>query len=162
MATIVADYTELYKMMRNMSQLGGATEDTIKRVMHDKATHDTLGKDVSSYIRESKMPRVKGRPHARDKKWWIAKKSKLSFELISKGGAANLKKYAEGVKKRQRHGKDTYPPNAYGYLIFPDEGRGDKNPVAQRFGERGLAKGSVLRILEQELQIDIDKTINGG
>lgn len=161
MATIVADYQELYTLMRNMSQLGGATEDTIKRVMHDKATHDTLGKDVSSYIRKSDNPRVRGRPHARDKKWWNAKKSKLSFELISKGKGANLTPLGN-AKKRQRHGKATYKPNAYGYLIFPDEGIGDKNPVAQRFGERGLAKGSVLRILEQELQIDINQTINGG
>ena len=44
----------------------------------------------------------------------------LGFDIVAKGGAAKNK-------------------GSFGYLVFPNEGRGPHNPVAQEFFERGLA-----------------------
>lgn len=57
--------------------------------------------------------------HAKNSKWWKIEKLNLGFAVKAKGGAA---------KK----------PGSFGYLVFPNEGRGPHNPLEQRFMERGM------------------------
>lgn len=66
----------------------------------------------------------------------------LGFEVYAKGGAANKN-------------------GSFGYLVFPDEGRGTSNPVAQRFFEEGLKSKEdilfkdIMKIIEEQLKIQM-------
>lgn len=66
------------------------------------------------------------------------KKMNLGFRILARGGAANKK-------------------GSFGYLVFPNEGRGSHNPLEQRFAERGIQNARP-RILE-ELHVGIDKLL---
>lgn len=46
----------------------------------------------------------------------------------------------------------------YGYLVFPNEGRGFRNPIAQHFAEKGLEKasGPIIAGLAKEIEINFE------
>ncbi|KYG90035.1 hypothetical protein A0U40_09840 [[Bacillus] sp. KCTC 13219] len=52
--------------------------------------------------------------HAKKSKWYAHEMPNLQLIVKSRGGAANRR-------------------GSFGYLVFPDEGRGPSNPVAQDF-----------------------------
>ncbi|MBU5307547.1 hypothetical protein KQI18_07080 [Clostridioides mangenotii] len=66
----------------------------------------------------------------------------LGFEVYAKGGAANKS-------------------GSFGYLVFPDEGRGTSNLIAQRFFEEGLKSKEdllfkdIMKIIEEQLKIQM-------
>ncbi|MBC2106147.1 hypothetical protein [Listeria booriae] len=79
--------------------------------------------------------------HARDSNSLKFDKLNLGFRIYAKGGAANRK-------------------GSYGYLVFPDEGRGSSNPIAQKFFSRGAEKENgaiidgVIRALEKATNME--------
>lgn len=66
----------------------------------------------------------------------------LGFEVYAKGGAANKN-------------------GSFGYLVFPNEGRGSSNPIAQEFFEKGLKSKEdllfkdIMKIIEEQLKIQM-------
>lgn len=66
------------------------------------------------------MPRSdRTKKHAKDSKPLDQEDINLGFRIFAKGGAAKNK-------------------GSFGYLVFPNEGRGPSNPIAQEFFEQGL------------------------
>ncbi|MBC6128074.1 hypothetical protein HCA00_04660 [Listeria booriae] len=57
--------------------------------------------------------------HAKYSNPLLQRMENLGFEIVAKGGASGRK-------------------NSFGYLAFPDEGRGSSNPLKQNFFEEGL------------------------
>lgn len=127
------DYEDVSKLEEKFKKLPGRVEHLINSYLHTKGA-EKVARDVTAFIRVSK----KSKRHAKHHKWWKVRPHNLGFEIVAKGGAAKNK-------------------GSYGYLIFPNEGRGPRNPLEQRFFERGLEKATP-RILE-DLNRLIDKRI---
>lgn len=88
-------------------------------VAANKALHTTGGKEVSMAI-IGFMPRSnRNKKHAKDGDALNQEDLNLGFRIYARGGAARNK-------------------GSYGYLVFPNEGRGRSNPVARKFFEEGL------------------------
>ncbi|KAA0547686.1 hypothetical protein FZW96_12055 [Bacillus sp. BGMRC 2118] len=96
---------------------------------------------ITPLIKVSKERRgnsIRDKVHARNTKWSRAEFSNLQITIKAKGGAANRK-------------------GSFGYLVFPDDGRGSQNPVAQRFMKRGAEAATP--ILVEQIQSDLVKKI---
>jgi hypothetical protein len=111
------------------------TEEIINKVLHGSG-----GKEVSMAI-IGFMPRSgRSKKHAKDSNSLKQEDINLGFRIFPKGGAASNK-------------------GSFGYLVFPNEGRGNKNPVAQEFFGRGLESKEdrltqiVLEALEQGIKL---------
>lgn len=105
------DYRDVERLETKIKQLPNVAEKEINKVLHTDGI-EIVTKQVTRLI--PKSDRNKNTPwylenkktrHARDAKWSTNEKSNLSFTVKSKGGAANKK-------------------GSFGYLVFPDEGRG--------------------------------------
>ncbi|MGG3808569.1 hypothetical protein [Geobacillus thermodenitrificans] len=94
----------------------------------ERATNDVLHTDGIRIATEeitklipvsTRKGKIRNKKHARHSNWSKSEKINLGFVIKARGGAANKK-------------------GSFGYLVFPNEGRGAHNPVEQRFMERGL------------------------
>jgi len=123
------DYTSVTDLQEKLSQIPGKGEEIINRVMYLDGI-SILTDDITRFIPTSN----KKKKHAADANWSKSTKFNLGFEIISRGGAANNK-------------------NSFGYLIFPDEGRGSKNPKAHDFTGKGLEQSTpkIMEILNAEI-----------
>ncbi|MBS4171942.1 hypothetical protein KHA87_01525 [Bacillus sp. FJAT-49736] len=81
---------------------------------------------------------VRDKVHARNSQWQKIEKGNLEITIKSAGGAANKK-------------------GSYGYLVFPNEGRGPRNHIEQRFMEKGLEAG--IPEVVDGIQVDLIKKI---
>lgn len=120
----------------------------------EKVINQTLLKKGSKSIEERITPLipmsrerdgsgVRIKEHARNIKWSAAEqKENLSVTVKTKGGAANKK-------------------GSFGYLVFPNEGRGKYNTRSIEFMEAGrnLAIPKVIDDLEQQLILTIQEEI---
>ncbi|MDT1957574.1 hypothetical protein [Carnobacterium divergens] len=88
-------------------------EKLVNQVLHTKGTKEVI-QSIIGFIPVSR----RNKKHARFSNPLKSQNFNLGFEVYAKGGAAKNK-------------------NSFGYLVFPDEGRGSHNPVAQMFFERG-------------------------
>lgn len=107
--------------IKGQNDLIKAMEATPRKVeaTANKVLHMTGGKEVSMAI-IGFMPRSnRTKKHARDGNALKQEDINLGFRIYARGGAANNK-------------------GSFGYLVFPNEGRGRSNPVAKRFFEQGL------------------------
>ena len=113
------DHSELEQLENKFKKIPNNVENIINSYLHrDGAEH--TAEAITKFIRVSD-PWVPKARHAKTTKWWTIDKENLGFTLKPKGGAANKLK-------------------SFGYLVFPNEGRGPRNPLEQRFMERGLSK----------------------
>lgn len=102
------------ELMQAMEKVPKRSEEIINKVLHSSG-----GKEVSMAI-IGFMPRSdRTKKHAKDSKPLEQEDINLGFRIFAKGGAAKNK-------------------GSFGYLVFPNEGRGPSNPVAQEFFEQGL------------------------
>ncbi|WP_078430482.1 hypothetical protein [Alkalihalobacterium alkalinitrilicum] len=127
------DFSELEKLEEKILRVPGNTEQIINGVLHKagiKIAVDEITKRMPVSRRNKK--------HAKTSNWSKGDKDNLGFTVKAKGGAA----------KR---------PGSFGYLVFPNDGRGPYNHVAQNFFEDGLDDGSP-KILD-DLNIEIEKQI---
>lgn len=108
------DMEKLEGALKNIHEGG---EDLVNKVLHDESTK-SAPKSIQGLINIG--ARKKG-THARNSKPFKTDTFNLGFFIKTKGGAAKNK-------------------GSWGYLIFPDEGRGIRNPREQNFTERGLEK----------------------
>jgi hypothetical protein len=112
------DYKELDGLLKKVKRLPDNVEKTINGVLH------TFGvRKVVQYITQD-MPMSKGQKrHAKLSDWSKSEEGNLEFTIKAAGGAANK-------------------PGSFGYIVFPNEGRGPYNPLEQRFMESGLYKAT--------------------
>lgn len=114
------DYSAIEELEKKFEQIPGKVESMINSYLHKDGAKVTI-RDITGLIRLSKPSKgaEENRPHAKHSKWSKVEKINLGFVVKARGGAANK-------------------PGSFGYLVFPNEGRGPRNPLEQRFMERGL------------------------
>jgi hypothetical protein len=122
------DYSEVEQLEEKIKRIPENVENIINSYLHKEGAQRTIDHITS------RMPMSKYRKrHAKTSKWSRVEKFNLGFTVKPKGGAANK-------------------PNSFGYLVFPNEGRGPRNPIEHRFMERGL-EGSIPEILDDMNQL---------
>lgn len=117
-------FDDLTSLETKIRKLPNVAEKAINEVLHTEGI-EIATKEMTNLIPVSKANKA----HAKNLKWSKARPGNLQFEIVAKGGAANKK-------------------GSFGYLVFPDEGRGPSNPWAQHFSDRSLIK-STPKILEK-------------
>jgi hypothetical protein len=132
------DYREVERLQEKMKRLPDVMEEVVNETLHNDGV-DIATEEITNLIPNSQWRnRSRDKVHARTSKWSKSENHNLGFTIKSKGGAANKK-------------------GSFGYLVFPNEGRGSSNPIEQRFMERGMEKATP-RILAK-LNEHIDKTL---
>lgn len=134
-------FENLTKLKNSMAKVPEKSEEVINDYLHTKG-----GPSVSAAILgftphsgRNKRNYKYNKRHAKDSQPYKQDDLNLGFRIYAKGGAANSK-------------------NSFGYLVFPNEGRGPHNPVAQGFFERGLESqedkmmSDMLKILSDEIE----------
>lgn len=130
-ARLELDYGSIEELEEKISQLPGNVEEVINTYLHNIGVEKTEQK-ITPLIPVSDRRGRGMKRHARHSNWSKADKENLGFTVKARGGAANKR-------------------GSFGYLVFPDQGRGIRNPVAQEFMERGLDQ-SVSPIVEDLLE----------
>lgn len=124
MSRAMVEFDDLTSLSELIRQLPNRAEQAINQVLHTEAI-EIAAKEMTNLLPISK---ANGR-HAKNSKWWTSEARNLEFVVKSRGGAANKK-------------------GSFGYLVFPDEGRGPSNPWEQNFSGRSLQR-STPKILEK-------------
>ena len=123
MSRAMIEFDDLSSLSELIKQLPGRAEQAINQVLHTDGI-EIVAEEMTNLISVSKSD---GK-HAKNSKWWASEVGNLSFVVKSRGGAANKK-------------------GSFGYLVFPDEGRGPFNPMEQNFSGRSLQR-STPKIME--------------
>lgn len=125
--TFQIDYSHIEELELKISQLPENTEKVINDYLHKKGV-DTTTQNITHHMPVSSKNKI----HAKHVRWSRKETENLGFVVKAKGGAANR-------------------PGSFGYLVFPNEGRGPRNPEEQLFFQRGL-HDSTPKILEDLLE----------
>jgi len=134
------DYSEFERLSESIAKLADKAEDALNQSL-DKRAEDLIVPRITKLIPISKGRNGRGirdKVHAAHSKWHVREMGNLEITIKSKGGAANRK-------------------GSFGYLVFPNEGRGSKNPVALEFMEKG--RDEALPELVDGIQEDLIKMI---
>jgi len=135
------NYSEVEKLQGKLEKIPGNVEDLINQYLRKEGSLTTI-EYITNLIRVSRPSKgaVEHTPHAKKSKWSKVEKLNLGFVVKTKGGAANK-------------------PGSFGYLVFPNEGRGPRNPLEQRFMERGLQRSvpDILLDLNQLIEEEMRK-----
>ena len=125
------NHTQLVERFKKLGeQAERLTNDYFERTASKKMMESIIG-----FIPVSK----KNKKHARNSNPLKRELENLGFTIKSKGGAASNK-------------------GSFGYLIFPDEGRGFRNPLAQNFS--GLGAEAVEPSIVEDLIRIFDEQLN--
>lgn len=108
------DYEAIKQLEEKFKKVPRNIETIINSYLHNEGAEKTI-KHITHLMPMSK----RDWRHAKTSKWAKIGKFNLGFSITPKGGAANS-------------------PGSFGYLVFPNEGRGPHNPLEQRFMEGGL------------------------
>lgn len=131
------DYQQLRELENRIRQIPNQSEEIINETLHTSGI-EIVRREVTRLIPVSRRSKNTqwyrshgSTKHARDADWSISQKENLGFVIKSKGGAANKR-------------------GSFGYLVFPDEGRGQPE---QSFTERatGIAVPQILEKLHGNL-----------
>lgn len=133
---IEIDFKEVEQLEANLAKLGDEAEGTVNELLY-KMGVETVTKDVTDLLPVSS----RNKKHAKYSKPFTHEPLNLGFIFKTKGGAANNK-------------------TSFGYLVFPDEGRGPRNPRKQDFTGRGIDRAKP-KIID-ELTNVITKKIQEG
>ena len=131
MAKFALNSDDLQKLEESIVRLQETGEKTINEVLHNESG-DKVIQSIQSLINVSS--KRKG-THARHGKPFKLETFNLGFFI------------------------KTYP--RYGYLIFPDEGRGVRNPIEQDFSGKGIEKerpnvvDRLLQVLTQKIKEEL-------
>lgn len=124
------EFEDLSALEDKIRMLPNIAEGEINLILHTK------GIEIATTEMTNLLPVSKAnKKHAKESKWSKSEIYNLEFVVKSKGGAANKK-------------------GSFGYLVFPDEGRGPSNPWAQHFSDRALQRATpkILSLLDERLQ----------
>lgn len=133
------DFKSSKRLEDAMKQIPEQSEEIVNRVLKTKGTKQMI-QAIISFIPVSKV----NKNHAKFSSPLTFQMQNLGFRVFTKGGAANIK-------------------GSFGYLVFPDEGRGSSNPIAHNFFEKGADSVSDV-ILDQTIDALIEQSnkILGG
>ena len=120
------DHEQSIKLFDAMAKIPKLSEELANKVLHGEGSKIMMQK-IIDFTPVSKVDKK----HAKSSKPLKDTLINLGFEIKTKGGAAKNK-------------------NSFGYLVFPNEGRGRSNPIAQRFFEKGREQSNP-EIFEQLL-----------
>ena len=124
MRRALVEFDDLSSLHDKIKQLPNIAERAINDVLHSE------GIEIVTQEMTNLMPKSKdNKRHAKDSKWSKSEEHNLGFVVKTRGGAAKNK-------------------GSFGYLVFPDEGRGPFNPWQQNFSSRAAQKASP-KILEK-------------
>ncbi|MEW4325862.1 hypothetical protein Q0N12_04210 [Rossellomorea marisflavi] len=112
------DYRDVDLLLQRVSHLGDKAEKTINEVLHGFGVKKVV-RDITKEMPISKPQKR----HAKLSNWSKIEDGNLEFVVKAAGGAANKR-------------------GSFGYLVFPNEGRGPSNPLEQRFMETGLYRAT--------------------
>ncbi|WP_338016186.1 hypothetical protein [Metasolibacillus meyeri] len=130
------EYGDITGLEEKIKSLPNDAESVINRILHTK------GLEIATHEMTNLIPVSKrNSKHAKHSKWYAFETPHLQFVLKSKGGAANKK-------------------GSFGYLVFPDEGRGPSNLIEQNFSGRAMQRATP-KIL-QELSEGLDNLLREG
>lgn len=131
------DYEQIRRLEENMKRIPNESERVINDTLHDFGVR-TAVEEITRLMPVSD----RNKQHAKNSKWHTADLNNLSFTIKTRGGAAN------------RLG-------SFGYLIFPEEGRGSSNPLEQRFARDGMkyATPKILKKIEEKLINKINEVL---
>lgn len=118
------EFDDLTALHDKIQQLPNRAEQAINQVLHTTGI-DIVTKEMTNLLPVSKVQKR----HAKNSKWSTNEEHNLGFTVKSEGGAANKK-------------------GSFGYLVFPDEGRGPSNPWEQNFSGRAKQRATP-KILEK-------------
>lgn len=130
------DSRDLERLEQNLSKLGDEAEPTVNEILHGMGV-ETVTRDVTNLLPVSS----RNKKHAKFSKPFTHDPENLGFIFKTKGGAAKNK-------------------TSWGYLVFPDEGRGPRNPVEQDFTGRGIDKAKP-KIIDELTEV-ITKKLQEG
>ena len=114
------------ELTQAMERVPDRAEEEINKVLHGEGSKLVM-QNIINFMPVSKG----GGRHAKSSDPLKVEELNLGFTTYAKGGAANAR-------------------GSFGYLIFPNDGRGPRNPVAQNFFEKGL-EASEPKIMEMLL-----------
>lgn len=120
------DHEQSMKLFDAMAKIPKLSEELANKVLHGGGSQLMIQK-IIDFTPVSKVDKK----HAKSSKPLKDTMINLGFEIKTKGGAAKNK-------------------GSFGYLVFPNEGRGSSNPIAQRFFEKGMEQSNP-EIFEQLL-----------
>lgn len=106
------------KLAKAMANVADQSEVLVNKVLKLKGTKEM----IQSIIGFMPVSNKKG-SHAKFSNPLTFRMLNLGFIITTKGGAANR-------------------PGSFGYLVFPNEGRGPHNLIAQEFFEKGAESAS--------------------
>lgn len=132
------DAKEIEILESKIAKLPNRMEHEVNEVLHTDGINIAAEEITKDLPISSWKGTIRPKNHAKTSKWWKSEKDNLGFTVKTRGGIANK-------------------PGGFGYLVFPDEGRGPFNPVEQAFSERGL-KLATPRIMDK-LSKRIDKVL---
>ncbi|WP_130806518.1 hypothetical protein [Senegalia massiliensis] len=131
------DKKDLEMLEEKISKLGDNAESETNSIIHDFGFR-TLEDKVTDKLPVSS----RNKRHAKYSEPFKADKYNLGFDFKTKGGSANKK-------------------NSYGYLVFPNEGRGPRNKIAREFTNKGtsVAKPIIMKELLERITNKIQEVI---
>lgn len=129
------DYSEIEDLQEKFKKIPDNVENIINSYLHVEGV-----KKVADGITDLIPVSKRNKRHAKFYKWWRSKPHNLGFTVQVRGGKG---KYS------------------YGYLYFPDQGHGKRNPVEQLFMKRGLesATPSVVEELNERIDRKIEEEL---
>lgn len=132
------DYSEVDALQEKFKLIPENVENIINSYLHVEGAKK-VADEITPFIRVSR----KNKRHAKLSKWWRIKPENLGFTIVARGGAAKNK-------------------GSFGYLVFPNQGRGPRNPQEQRFFERGLERAApkVLADLNEKIEKKIREALS--
>lgn len=108
------DFSGSTRLLEAMKKVPEVSERVVNDVLKSRGTKEVI-QAIIGFMPVSK----RDKKHAKFSNPLKEVMFNLGFDIVAKGGAAKNK-------------------GSFGYLVFPNEGRGPHNPVAQAFFERGL------------------------
>lgn len=132
------DFSQSNKLAQAMAKIPEKSEEVVNNVLKSKGTREVM-QGIIGFIPVSK----RNKKHAKFSNPLKERLFNLGFDIVAKGGAANKK-------------------GSFGYLVFPNEGRGSHNKVAQEFFQKGLVEKEeiILDMLIDELTKTSEETLN--
>lgn len=123
------------KLAEALKKTSSTLESKLNEYLHTKGGQHAI-QGIIGFIPKSNRQKK----HAKDSNPLKFDKLNLGFKVYARGGAANKK-------------------GSFGYLVFPDEGRGSHNFIAQEFFRRGLESkedklfNDVIKIIDENISI---------
>lgn len=133
---IEVDFSDVEILEERISKLGDDAETTVNEILHGMGV-ETVTKDVTDLLPVSSRQKK----HAKHSKPFTHTPQNLGFIFKTRGGASKNK-------------------TSFGYLVFPDEGRGPRNPLEQDFTGRGIDRAKP-KIIDELTEV-ITKKLQEG